>query len=187
MASEDSESEEAASGGSVDPNALVQHVLRESYLQTTEDLRFYAEKVREFNKRKKAMREYLSTLRQVKADVLWKAFDNGLDLCSYDERSRAELAKLIEERSVQYPRSRVAHELCIPNLAPPKDANSIELIEAEIRRWEERMAMLNGDSQLANVDLQSTLQKQQQALQMMSNTSKLAHDTAMRIIGNIGG
>jgi hypothetical protein len=33
----------------VDPNALVQQVLRESYLQATEDLRFYAEKVRYYN------------------------------------------------------------------------------------------------------------------------------------------
>jgi hypothetical protein len=45
-----------------DINALVQEVLREAYLQTTEDLRFYAEKVRYFNQRKKALREYLSSL-----------------------------------------------------------------------------------------------------------------------------
>jgi hypothetical protein len=33
-------SEQAKQGGAVDPNALVQEVLRESYMQTTEDLRF---------------------------------------------------------------------------------------------------------------------------------------------------
>ena len=44
------------SGGSTDPNALVQEVLRESYLQTTEDLRFYAEKVKYFNAAKKVVR-----------------------------------------------------------------------------------------------------------------------------------
>jgi hypothetical protein len=36
--------EQASQGGAVDPNALVQEVLRESYLQTTEDLRFMRRK-----------------------------------------------------------------------------------------------------------------------------------------------
>src|SRR5688500_2062324 len=31
----------ASNAGAVDPNALVQYVLRASYLQTTEDLKFY--------------------------------------------------------------------------------------------------------------------------------------------------
>ena len=41
-----------------DPNALVQSVLRESYLQTTEDLKFYAEKVKNFNEMKKEIRGF---------------------------------------------------------------------------------------------------------------------------------
>src|SRR5262245_38629173 len=53
----------AASGGAVDPNALVQYVLRESYLQTAEDLRYLAEKVKYFNESKKLVREYLQQLR----------------------------------------------------------------------------------------------------------------------------
>ncbi|MBI3178450.1 MAG: hypothetical protein HYZ27_02240, partial [Deltaproteobacteria bacterium] len=43
------------------------------------------------------------------------------------------------------------------------------------------------DAQLANVDLQNWLQKQQQTLQMLSNISKMMHDTAMAIIRKIGG
>ena len=54
----------ANSGGAVDPNALVQDVLRESYLQTTEDLKSYAEKVKYFNEQKKQVREYLQNLRE---------------------------------------------------------------------------------------------------------------------------
>jgi hypothetical protein len=44
-----------------------------------------------------------------------------------------------------------------------------------------------GDAQLANVDLQNQLRQQQQTLQMMSNISKMMHDTAMAVIRNIGG
>ena len=54
-------------GGAVDPNALVQYVLREAYLQNTEDLRFYAEKVKYFNECKKLIRDYLNDLRDFDA------------------------------------------------------------------------------------------------------------------------
>jgi hypothetical protein len=57
----------AADGGAVDPNALVQEVLRESYLQTTEDLRFFAEKVKFYNNLKKAIRDELTKARNVDA------------------------------------------------------------------------------------------------------------------------
>jgi len=40
----------------IDPNALVQYVLRESYMQSSEDLRYYAEKVKYFNQAKKTIR-----------------------------------------------------------------------------------------------------------------------------------
>jgi hypothetical protein len=43
------------------------------------------------------------------------------------------------------------------------------------------------DAQLANVDLQNVLQKTQQNLQMVSNISKMYHDTAMAIIRKMGG
>ena len=45
---------------------------------------------------------------------------------------------------------------------------------------------LGDDAQLANLDLQNMLQRQQQALQMMSNIAKTMHDTAMAVIRKIG-
>jgi len=66
-------SDQTKQGGAVDPNAVVQSVLRESYMQTTEDLRFYAEKVKYFNETKKEVRDHLSQLRDydknLKSDV----------------------------------------------------------------------------------------------------------------------
>lgn len=62
-------SKQATQGGAVDPNALVQSVLRESYMQTTEDLRFYAEKVKYFNETKKEIRDHLSKLRGYDKDL----------------------------------------------------------------------------------------------------------------------
>jgi len=48
------------------------------------------------------------------------------------------------------------------------------------------MNSVGDDAQLANVDLQNMLQKQQQTMQMMSNISKMLHDTAMAVIRKIG-
>lgn len=56
-----------------------------------------------------------------------------------------------------------------------------------IDKLEEELSSVGDDAQLANVDLQNWLQKQQQTLQMMSNISKMLHDTAMAVIRKIGG
>ena len=58
--------------------------------------------------------------------------------------------------------------------------------EAEIKNLEEHLSGVGDDAQLANIDLQNSLQKQQQTLQTMSNVSKMLHDTAMAIIRKIG-
>ena len=60
-------------------------------------------------------------------------------------------------------------------------------MQLSMDKWEQALAALDDDAQLANIDLQSALQKQQQTLQTLSNVSKMMHDTAMAIIRKIGG
>ncbi len=60
-------------------------------------------------------------------------------------------------------------------------------LQANINKWEADLASIGDDAQLANIDLQNALQKQQQTLQTMSNVSKMMHDTAMAVIRKIGG
>lgn len=60
-------------------------------------------------------------------------------------------------------------------------------LEAYVKNLEEKLNSVGDDAQLANVDLQNMLQKQQQTLQTMSNISKMLHDTAMAVIRKIGG
>lgn len=50
-----------------------------------------------------------------------------------------------------------------------------------------RRSPFGNDAQLANVNLQNILQKQQQTLQMMSNVSKMLYDSAQSVIRKIGG
>jgi len=61
-----------------------------------------------------------------------------------------------------------------------------EEVEEQIAAWEDELQQICDDAQLADVDLQNRLQKQQQALQMMSNIAKMLQDTAMNVIRRIG-
>jgi len=63
----------------------------------------------------------------------------------------------------------------------------IKSLQTGLTVLEQKLQTVGDDAQLANIDLQNQLQKMQQKLQMMSNLSKLQHDTAMSIIRNMSG
>jgi len=58
-------------------------------------------------------------------------------------------------------------------------------VDAQMKRRAGLAGSLGDDAQLANLDLQNALQRQQQAMQSMTQTSKSMHDTAMAIIRNL--
>jgi predicted nucleic acid-binding Zn-ribbon protein len=62
----------------------------------------------------------------------------------------------------------------------------LEDLKTAIDAAEEKLNSIGDDAQLANIDLQNMLQKQQQTIQMLSNVSKVLHDTAMAVIRKIG-
>ena len=174
-------------GLSADPMTLVQYVLREAYLQATEDLRDYAAKVQTFNKQKKAIRDYLRALRRFQAGLRSSIREGGVDPCSAEASDPEIVAKAMESGARAYPVDELARELCIPDRVPTSGIITTEALAAEMLKWEEKLNSIGDDSQLANVDLQNVLQKQQQTLQMMSNISKMLHDTATAVIRKIGG
>ena len=72
-------------------------------------------------------------------------------------------------------------------LRPVLDDLDRRLDNDVLREMEEKLNTVGDDAQLANVDLQNILQKQQQTLQMMSNISKMLYDTAASVIRKLGG
>ena len=70
---------------------------------------------------------------------------------------------------------------------PVLKVEEIDMVKAmAYASWIKSIREMNEEDQLANIDLQNTLEKQQQAMNMMSNLSKAARDTAMAVIRKIG-
>ncbi|MDP7038603.1 MAG: hypothetical protein QGI45_05555 [Myxococcota bacterium] len=158
-------------GGMVDINSLVQMVLREAYTENTTDLHFYAQKVRYFNEVKKAMREELTRARDALTQTAGQEDDYVVNYASTNVETEA--FGNVSEISGEIGAGKI--------LATKADLDNY------IQGLEEKLNSVGDDAQLANVDLQNMLQKQQQTLQMMSNIAKMLHDTAMAVIRKIGG
>lgn len=67
------------------------------------------------------------------------------------------------------------------------ESATLDQIKVHLTDLDGRLSEMLDESQLANVDLQEVLQNQQRTLQMMSNLSKMMHDTEMSVIRKIGG
>lgn len=100
--------------------------------------------------------------------------DNVKDLKYYAEKVRSynETKKNIREKLQE---TKEPEELISPTA------------KNEIQKLEDQLSSVGDDAQLANVDMQNILQKQQQTMQMMSNMAKMTNDTAMQIIRRLGG
>ncbi len=66
------------------------------------------------------------------------------------------------------------------------DVAKFVALQKLLDKWEEELQDIGDDAQLGNIDMQNMLEKQQQTLQMLSNVSKMLHDTSMAIIRKIG-
>ena len=165
-----------ADASAQDISALVQKMLRESYVETMEDLQFYADKVRYFNKLKKAIRKEITKSRQA---LMCHVISEGCR--SPDDPVETYVPLCFES----YP---ILDEDCNPQVVTNEGDpfNTRGEMEDYIEGLERLLATVGDDAQLANIDLQNMLQKQQQTLQFMSNVSKMLHDTAMAIIRKIG-
>ena len=62
----------------------------------------------------------------------------------------------------------------------------ITSLQTGLEVLDEKLATVGDDAQLANIDLQNVLQKQQQALQTLSNVMKSMQDTQLATISRIG-
>lgn len=156
----------AAHGQNVDVHALLQYVLRASYLDTTEDLKAYADKVASMNAAKEELREHIDGVRAAVAAAAPKA--GTIELTTVDVSTKRSPGKKLVR-------------------AGKKMARTVAQWEAYAKRLEDEYESVGELSQMDNLMLQDMLQKQQQMFELLSNLSKSMHDTAKAIIANTKG
>ena len=143
-----------------DVTKVVEWVLRESYIAGVEPLRDAADRVRSYNETKKTARQQLQALRRANVGPAGKPR---------------------RWRSVTLRRSK---KLLAARLGAWQTGNK-QALDVAIDQLEKELQQIGDDDQLANIDLQNALQKQQQTVQLLSALSKTLHDVAMGVIRKI--
>jgi hypothetical protein len=154
----------------LDTNALIQAVLRETYMETVKELQDYADKVKFYNESKKAVRTHLTSLRRMHTTLLRDAVD-------------ARIAPVPLKRfTVTGANDGVSWEV---ESTEEGVAETEGELTAYVESLEQTLSTLREEETLATTDLQKTLQNQQQTLGMISTISNVSQDTAMLVIRNI--
>jgi hypothetical protein len=154
----------------VDLEAVIQWVLRQSYVNSGGALTDYAKKVQYFNQVQSSIRQQLAETRRDRYEL-------------QRTNSPAVLSSSYRLQSVIVTRSDAA---TLENNIESRAVSSVSELESYIDSLEAQLHTIGEDAQLANIDLQDVLQKQQQTIQVLSNVSKMLHDTAMAVIRKIG-
>ena len=179
----------ASNLGTVDPNALVQLVLREAYVQSTEDLKYYAEKVKYFNTQKKMVRDYLQKLRDHDANA------RSVARSQYDSIKRFSSSIQTELN----PPSNTNINRTVVKVTPqklqavnrPMDQNlalrpvSVEEVKLLIRELEQKEDSLNELGDELSLRMQMVMERMQKADSMASNMFKKFSEVSSSIIANL--
>ncbi len=177
-------------GGNVDVAALVEYVLMQAYNASTQDMYVFAKKVEHFNKVKKALNDEITRVRA----HLSKHTDTTTDSNGKTPDNLRAPFQTTNMASAAYgtfgtdidPNDKSGN-LKSSFKQNAANTNVKKDVEAYLARLEEKKGTIGDDAQVANLELQQFVQKQQQVLQLMSNLYKLFHETAMAIIRKIGG
>ena len=171
----------AAAGPRSNVPEMLAGVLKESVASMNEDKKYYLEKMQGYNDQAEAVSDYLAALVDASASLAEKA-RGKTDESSPPAIARSESSTLEKaadaDRFADLVTGFATAEEELRERVSDLRASDIRAFEDEIRAWEEKLDGVGDDAQLANVDLQNILQKQQQTLQMMSNISKMLYDTA---------
>ena len=107
-----------------------------------------------------------------------------LDICEVIQHLLSE-AYLETSKDLQFYAQKVKYFNDMKKQIRDEVARARKAYQDYIDSLEEQLSTLGDDSQLANIDLQNLIQKQQQAVQMLASVMKMMHDTATAIIRNL--
>ena len=117
---------------------------------------------------------------ELKILEMWlEIISNEQESSSYDASGR--LTSDTSESAVQYRES----DLNFISRTLSNIEQEIMALDTGIEVFDEKLSSVGDDASLANIDLQNSLQKQQQTLQTLSNILKSQHVTLKAIINNM--
>jgi len=95
------------------------------------------------------------------------------------------LAIIEEKQEIETATTEVEPDLDFITWKLERYGEKINSLETGIKVLDEKLQTVGDDAQLANIDLQNALQKQQQILQIMSDTLKTYHDATLSIMNKL--
>jgi len=158
-----------------DINALIQWVMRESYIENLQDLEMNKKKVSFYNKQKQQIRDNITQMRKLEQQRT-----RALRGKRAPKNEKIQVKQIDLQRVPKFQSGRSA------NLLTKSLAMNKAQYEAYLKSLEQKLGTVGEDAQLANIEMQNSLQKSQQMLQSMSNVSKMMYDTAILTIRKIG-
>lgn len=172
----------------VDTDDLIKNVLQDSYLENKQYLTFFASKVKYFNKVKSEMRKYIKELRSTLCQVKLKPGTEKIMLKLKDFSPAVKFsgkfgkpaefkkpAKLIRSKRLKFLPPRINYYQKDVIVTP-------EFLEDEIKKMEDKLKDIGNDAQLAGIDLQTWMKKQNQAIQTLANTTKVLREVASAVV-----
>jgi vacuolar-type H+-ATPase subunit I/STV1 len=171
---------------SLDIDALVMLVMFDIWKSGEEDLKELINEMDKMNEAKKNQREYLERLKKQKIPTE-KTIKNEYKTTTAITPSQKKVDKpVLLKESANTPLLNIKYTRTpkLPVLKDPGQMSAIELEQA-INTTNANLSTLEEIDQLDQMALQDAMQKQAQLLQLMSNISKMLHDTLKGIIQNL--
>jgi hypothetical protein len=159
--------------GSIDISGMnvveyVERVLLESYSQGQQELYMFGLQVSNYNKLKEDIRNEIDDLTKEQTSMAGAASDSVLN---------PPITYSVYDSSIGLDGSVTYSTETISTVGELRDA---------ISSLSNQLNSVGDNADLANLELQNSMQKQTQRLQMVSNLSKMSYDCASSIIRNIG-
>lgn len=175
-------------GGGSNVAGTIIGIMKEAIASSNEGKKHELEKLHGQNEQADAMSDYMAALAEASARLAEQ--EKAGEDSEKSEKSSPTVIPRPEPSALEQAAEADRFADLVTGFASAKEelrALVSELSAREIRGWEEKLNGIGDDAQLANVDLQNILQKQQQTLQMMSNISKMLFDTAQSVTRKMGG
>jgi len=150
-------------GDAQEVQSLIKAVLRDASADTRQDLAGHEGKSAHFRQLQKELRQHLAELRSIAQEL--------------DASSRVTV-ETVGKVSPYRPGRKPYIIWKRQTFNADELRDQIEVIEAMLKK-------VDGQARMADIDLENTLQKQQQQTQAMANTMKMLHDTAQSVIRKI--